>query len=231
MTPNGDIYVDNGRYYGSVDKWPVNSSSSVAVMSVPDFCSGIFVDIFNSIYCSLKSVHQVVRRLSTDIVTTTTMVAGTGTNGSRSDMLASPLGIFVTSALLLYVADCGNDRVQLFRSGQRNATTVAGAFNVVLNCPSGIVVDGSGYLFITDSGNNRVIGSGPNGYRCISGCSQMSSSGSNQLHNPRGLSFDRGGNIYVVDGLNARVQKFVLASNSCGEWSVFLDNNTFRESR
>ena len=217
VTTNGDIYVDNGRYHGRVDKWRANSSSSVTVMSVANFCSGLFVDIFNNIYCSLTLLHQVVRRLSTDIVNTTTMVAGTGTNGSRSDMLTGPIGIFVTSTLLLYVADCGNDRVQLFRSGQRNATTVVGATIFNLSCPSGIVLDGSGYLFITDSGNNRVIGSGPNGYRCISGCSRTGSSGANQLHNSRGLSFDRGGNIYVVDGFNARVQKFILASNSCGE--------------
>jgi sugar lactone lactonase YvrE len=31
---------------------------------------------------------------------------------------------------------------------------------------------------------------------------------SNQLYDPNGLSFDREGNLYVVDGWNDRIQKF-----------------------
>ena len=36
---------------------------------------------------------------------------------------------------------------------------------------------------------------------------------SNQLNNPIGLSFDRHGNLYVVDYGNHRVQKFNIDSN------------------
>jgi ABC-type transport system involved in cytochrome c biogenesis ATPase subunit len=36
---------------------------------------------------------------------------------------------------------------------------------------------------------------------------------SNQLHLPTGISFDREGNLYVVDRNNHRVQKFVVDSN------------------
>ncbi|CAF4343683.1 unnamed protein product, partial [Rotaria sordida] len=37
---------------------------------------------------------------------------------------------------------------------------------------------------------------------------------SNQLNGPVGLSFDRYGNLYVVDNENHRVQKFNIDSNA-----------------
>ena len=46
--------------------------------------------------------------------------------GSASDRLADPQGIFVDIDFNLYVADNGNNRIQLFLPGQLNATTVAG---------------------------------------------------------------------------------------------------------
>ena len=217
VTSNGDIYVDNGLINGSVAKWHVNPITSSVAMSVDDLCYGLFVDIFSNIYCSLSQENQVVRRLSTDAISTNTIVAGNGTNGSTSSMLSSPRGIFVNTALSLYVADCGNNRVQLFRYRYRNASTVVGNDTIDLDCPIGIVLDGDANLFITDSGNNRIIRSGPEGYRCVAGCSRVSGSGQTQLNNPRALSFDPYGNIYVADGFNNRVQKFLLASNSCGK--------------
>jgi hypothetical protein len=136
-------------------------------------------------------------------------------------MLHSPYGIFVTITLDLYVADCTNDRAQLFLSGRMNATTVAvngtsGA--MVLDCPTGIMLDANGYLFIIDHFRSRILGSGPSGFRCVAGCSGAGS-GSQQLSNPMAMSFDREGNLFVTDRDNNRIQKFLLSSNSCSESS------------
>lgn len=57
---------------------------------------------------------------------TSTIVAGTGTPGSRSKELNQPRGIFVDMNLNLCVTDCLNHRVQLFPSAQSNGITVAG---------------------------------------------------------------------------------------------------------
>jgi hypothetical protein len=46
----------------------------------------------------------------------------------------------------------------------------------------------------------------------------MNGSAANQLSMPRHLSFDSYGNIFVVDGYNNRIQKFLLATNSCGKY-------------
>ena len=96
-----------------------------------------------------------------------------------------------------------------------NATTAAGngtPSTIILNLPTGVALDGDEYLFIVDSGGNRIVGSGPNGFRCIVGCLV-----SNQLNGPQSLAFDSYGDIYVTDQYNSRVQKFSLATNSCSK--------------
>ena len=178
----------------------------------------------------MVSLHTVLKNSFNDDANTSTVVAGNGTNGSASYLLSAPAGIFVTTSFSLYVADSGNDRVQLFLSGQLNGTTKAGngaPGTISLDNPSGVVLDGQGYLFIVDRGNNRIVGSGPGGFRCIVGCTGTNGCASNQLLAPRRMSFDSVGSIFVVDGGNQRIQKFVLTRNTCGESShlVILDND------
>ena len=121
---------------------------------------------------------------------------------------------------VLYVADSNNSRIQRFDFGQRNGTTVAinGLSSLIgLNYPTGVVVDGKGYLFIVDSGNNRIIGQGPNGFRCVAGCSNTSGMNNDQLSLPTSMGFDSYGNIFVADQNNSRIQRFDLATNSCSK--------------
>jgi hypothetical protein len=217
---NGDIYVDNGPWNKQVDKWTLNTTSKVSEMSPCQSCWDLFVDISNTLYCSMYDLHQVVTKSLNNNSNALTIVAGTGTQGSTSYLLHHPYGIFVDINFDLYVADCGNDRVQLFHSGQLNGTSAAGngsAGSTALNCPTGIVLDADKYLFIVDSNNNRIVRSGPNGFRCLVGCSGVAGSASSELNSPRSISFDSFGNIYVTDCNNNRVQKFNLTTNLCGK--------------
>ena len=132
-------------------------------------------------------------------------------------MLDTPRGIFVDLNMSLYVADCGNDRVQLFRRGERNGITLAGSGSsgtINLYCPIGVILDGNGYLFIADASNNRVVASGPGGFRCIIGCSV---GGGTALNHPRTIHFDSHGNLLVMASGNRQLLKFLLVSNSCGK--------------
>jgi hypothetical protein len=216
VTIAGDIYVDNG-WNGQVDKWISNATNSTPVMYVSSSCYGLFIDVYDNLYCSMYNIHQVVMKSLHSSVNTSTIVAGTGCPGSASNMLNNPDGIFVDNNLNLYVADYGNHRIQFFVAGQVNGTTVAGnGVSISLSGPSGITLDADGYLFIVDSYNNRVVGSGPNGFRCLVGCSG-SGSASNQLSLPHTLSFDSYGNMFVTDSSNNRIQNFLLATNSCGK--------------
>jgi hypothetical protein len=229
VTINGDIYVDNGVSNGRVDKWSPISNTSVPIMYVNASCSGLFVDIDNNIYCSMNTLHHIVKGCSRDNWTIATIVAGTSSSGSASNMLDSPRGIFVDLNFNLYVADSKNDRIQLFRSGEWNGTTVAGNGSatptIPLSRPYGIVLDADGYLFIVDRYNHRIVGSGPNGFRCLVGC-LSSGSASDQLYSPATLSFDSLGNMFVTDAKNNRTQKFLLSTNSCGKYDYSILNNT-----
>jgi len=224
VTTSGDIYVDNGNPNGRVDKWELNTNSSVPAMYVGSSCLGLFVDINDTLYCSLCNLHQVVTKSLNSDSNITRTVAGNGTAGSTSNMLSGPHGIFVNINLDLYVADYGNNRIQLFQFGQLNATTVASSSpTITLDGPTGIVLDADGYLFIVDCGNNRIVGSGLNGFRCLVGCSEIGSSASNELWSPQTLGFDSYGNIFVTDWTNNRIQKFVLSTNSCGKYmKIFI---------
>jgi hypothetical protein len=222
VTITGDIYIDNGVSNGRVDKWAFNANTSVPAMSVSTFCTGLFVDISDTLYCSMQNNHQVVKRWLNDNAATLTIVAGVGTNGSASNMLTNPHGVFVDNNFNLYVADWGNNRVQLFLPGELTGTTVAGNGSInttiTLNGPTGVVLDANKYLFIVDNLNNRIVGSGPNGFRCLVGCSGQPGTASDQLYCPRTLSFDSYGNMLVVDELNSRIQKFFLSFNFCGKY-------------
>jgi hypothetical protein len=192
-------------------------------MYVGSACYGLFVDINNTLYCSLQDLDQVVTKSLNSDSNIAIIVAGNGTAASPSNMLSHPQGIFVDINLDLYVADYGNNRIQLFQSGQLNATTIAGSESpnttITLSGPTGIVLDADGYLFIVENNKNRIIGSGPDGFRCIAGCSGNGSA-SNQLSSPQTLSFDSYGNMFVTDWGNNRIQKFILLTNSSGKCSM-----------
>jgi hypothetical protein len=221
-TANGDIYIDNGFWNHRVDKWTLNATSSVSVMSVPGVCYGLFVDLNDTLYCSLRDYHQVVKRsLKTLYSNTTIAAAGSGIAGASSTQLGSPHGILVDRNFTLYVADYSNHRIQRFWFGDLNGTTVAGAgapSTVTLNSPTGVVLDADGYLFIVEWGGHRIIGSGPDGFRCVAACSGIAGSTVNRLFHPGTMSFDSHGNIFVADTWNYRVQKFVLATKSCSKF-------------
>jgi sugar lactone lactonase YvrE len=175
----------------------------------------------------MQSSHQVVTKSLNSVSNILTTVAGTGCYGSTSYMLNTPYGIFVDTNFDLYVADCYNQRIQLFQSGQLSGLTLAGSTTsittITLSYPTGIVLDADKYLFIVDNGNGRIVGSGPNGFRCLVGCLGSWGSTSNQLYWPISLSFDSYGNMFVTDTDNSRIQKFILLNNTHGKYYKVIE--------
>ena len=225
VTSNGDVYADNGYSNRRVEKWTATANTTSVAMSTSGLCGGLFVDIYDSLYCSLPDFHEVLKKSIDNHVNTSVAIAGNGTYGSAPDLLYAPHGIFVDTDLSFYVADYGNDRVQLFQPGQSNGTTVAGtgaSDTITLALPTGVALDGDGFLFIVDQAHFRIVGSGPNGFRCIAGCSGKNGSAANELFWPLSLSFDSYGHLYVTDLFNNRIQKFMLARNACGECFLSL---------
>ena len=199
----------------------LNSSSPIATLNTGPTCFHIFIDKNNSLYCSLNGEHQVIKRSLDSNDLQTTIVAGSNCFGFARNMLFHPNGIFVDNNFDLYVADSGNGRVQVFSVRQsNNGFTVAGwgaSGTIDLHSPRDVVLDADGYLFIVDSDSHRIVGSGPDGFRCIVGCFNPHGSASHQLDGPERMAFDSHGNIYITDFNNKRIQKFLFLTNSCSK--------------
>jgi hypothetical protein len=217
---NGDVYFENDNEEGRIDKWTLNSTSSIVVMKFSGQCRSSFVDINNTFYCSMRDRHQIVTISLDDKNATEIIVAGTGLAGGAANELNLPWGIFVDTNFDLYVADATNNRIQLFRPGELNGTTVVGngiPNNLTLNFPTDVMLDADGYLYIADNHNGRVIRSKGVEFQCVIGCSGRRGSAPNELKDAYSIRFDSQGNLYVADEHNNRIQKFTLATGSCGK--------------
>jgi DNA-binding beta-propeller fold protein YncE len=219
VTIDGVIYVGS-KSVGVVEKWTLNATESVVVMNGSTFCYGMFVDIANNLYCSFENQHRVVKQLLDAGTNTLITLAGNGDLGSGSNTLSFPRGIFVDTNLDLYVADCGNNRVQLFHSGQASGSTVAEnieTLGIKLKCPTAIFLDADGYIFIVERESNRIVGSRSSGFYCVAGCSGVGGAAPHQLRWPSAAAFDNYGNIFVADSGNNRIQKLILIGNATGK--------------
>jgi DNA-binding beta-propeller fold protein YncE len=217
---NGDTYVSNTLVPRQVSRWTPTATVSTVAMYTNGACFGLFIDRNDELYCSMDPSDQVLRTSSNSLTNIFIAVAGNGIRGLGTYMLDRPRGIFVDSDFSLFVADCGNNRVQRFLFGQLNGTTVAGngvSGSITLSCPTEVILDMDGYLFIADYVQNRIIGSGPQGFRCIVGCTGTTGMASDQMFHPRSLSFDSDANLFVLEEGNSRIQQFLFEPSSCGE--------------
>ncbi|CAF3453635.1 unnamed protein product, partial [Rotaria socialis] len=221
----GEIYLENGTESGRIVKWTKNTNTSVSVAYFPGYCYGLFIDHNNSLYCSMKEKNAVVKMSLNDKTSKIVNVTGTGTSGSGLDQFSKPWGIFVDNNFTLYVAECGNNRIQRFQLGEKNGTTIAGngttiagngtLKNLELKCPTDIILDADGNLFIADNDNSRIIRVIHDAYHCVVGCNRNSTTVSEKLNKSYAVRFDSRGNLFVADEYNHRIQNFTLATNSC----------------
>jgi NHL repeat len=217
--------------------WPpcrLHRLAQAPVAPRPGGLAGLAVDAHGTVYLADRAEH-VVLRLAPDGSPST--YAGSGDPGSSGDggaatgaRLEMPTGLALDSKGDLYIADAGNNRVRKVDAATGTITTVAGSQDVYgyggdggpairarLSLPSGIAVDRGGDLYVADTGNNRVrkvtrdgiittvAGSGSPGLAGEGG----PASGA-ELFGPRGLAFDRAGDLYIADEGNNRVRKLSL---------------------
>ncbi|CAF1307447.1 unnamed protein product [Adineta ricciae] len=150
--------------------------------------------------------------------TNITLVAG-GSCGPEADQFLSLYDVFVDTddSNTIYAVDAGNFRIQQWFQGATNGTTVAGQSGVKgsgltqLSDPSAVVLEKSKIMYIADAGNNRILRwiIGSNYGSVIVGTDSYGNLPT-QLYRPQRLRFDSKGNLYVLDNMNYRVQKFSL---------------------
>jgi len=169
------------------------------------------------------------RLLKVDTRGSLSTVAGGGNRGFSGDggpaveaSLAGPIGVAVTPAGVLYIADSQNNRIRKI-DAEGIITTVAGdgergyagdggpAINAHLFTPFDVAVDSKGILYIADRYNNRirkvdargvittVAGSGSTG-----GPSTLVATLAG-LNAPQAVAVDDGGNLYIADSGHSRI--------------------------
>lgn len=214
-----DEYIDSN----SVIKRLAGTFNFEIVTQFPQFCTTIFIDINDMMYCSIYQHHYIAVKSLCNNSDMITIAAGTGIKGSKAHMLAHPRGIFVNIDLDLYVADCNNHRVQLFLPGKFEGKTVAGTLGtIILDYPSSIVLDVHNYMYIVDTGNNRIVAGTPDGFRCILACTTNDALFHHDFFSSTRMAFDGLGNIYINDTKFMYIQKFRLVQDKCSKFHIDL---------
>ncbi|CAF1400597.1 unnamed protein product [Rotaria sp. Silwood1] len=128
-----------------------------------NFPTGIYFDqTSNSLIIANRNNHNIVRWVIGAATRTVLAGSAAGAPGGTAALLRNPDGVTLDSAKNLYVADTGNNRIQLFKVGQTNGITIAGVPGLPnanpssLRSPSAVKVDSQGNLYVADTINNRI---------------------------------------------------------------------------
>jgi uncharacterized protein (TIGR03437 family) len=185
---------------------------------------GLAIDTQGNIYIA-DSNNQVVRLVSNGTITT---VAGDGTVGSGGDygeatqaQLHLPTGVALDASGNLYIADSANNIVREVSGGIITpfaGNYIAGyshdgdpASVAALNVPTDIAFDTSGNLYIADTLNGRIREVSGGTITTVAGGGVNYTEGgaatATLLYNPRGVTVDSSGTIYIADSDANRVRK------------------------
>ncbi|GIW91555.1 MAG: hypothetical protein KatS3mg109_1987 [Pirellulaceae bacterium] len=129
----------------------------------------------------------------------------TGICGSGQTQFCGPRHITIYGNEL-YVADAGNNRVQIFNitnpASPGYVATIGG-----LNNPSGVAVDAN-YIYVADTWNDQVRVFHRSTRAHVTTIGAGWGTDNNQFKNPSDVAVDAMGNLYVADWVNTRVQQF-----------------------
>ncbi|CAF4942246.1 unnamed protein product, partial [Rotaria socialis] len=211
-----DSLIICDRRNGRVVRWSRRSGTTQGEILIDNIdCHGVAMDDQRYLYVSDWKKHE-VRRYQLGEKNGTLAAGGNG-KGNGLNQLNEPTYLFVDRQQNVYVSDNNNHRVMKWNKGAKEGIAVAGGQGggsalAQLHYPDGIFVDTLGTLYVADSSNHRVMrwtqGGKKQGTVVVSGNGQ--GEGANQFQYLRGLSFDRQGNLYVVDKDNNRVQRFSI---------------------
>jgi DNA-binding beta-propeller fold protein YncE len=136
-----------------------------------------------------------------------TRVTSLGMMGDEEGQLLNPLGIGVSAKGEVWVADKGNERVVMFDAKARPRAAFELEADGESIVPVDIAVGPRGKeLFISSNNTHQVVVFSTKGEFLRAWGGEGEDDG--QFRYPATIDIDSAGNVYVVDVLNARVQKF-----------------------
>ena len=156
-----------------------------------DTPSGLAVAADGTIYVA-DTGNNAIRRIARDGSVTT--LAGNGTAGFQDGAASEaqfngPVGVAVSAAGRVFVADTYNDRIRVVEPDGRVATFAPDA---VFNTPCGVAVDAAGRVYVADTRNRVVQQIDPAGSSAIA-------IGFTALSRPIGIATAPDGDVYVTD--------------------------------
>jgi DNA-binding beta-propeller fold protein YncE len=130
-----------------------------------------------------------------------------GTPGTEDGQLRAPNAVTVDKDDNIYVADSGNQRIQIFTKDGKYLRNVNGSkdgtgSSVFVN-PRGIAVDSRGILYVVNNLTHFVYGFNDKGEKVF----EFGGMGdaNEQFYLPNGLFVDQDDQVYITDTLNQRV--------------------------
>jgi NHL repeat len=161
-----------------------------------------------------------------------TLLTQWGTPGRGDGQFTNPNDLAVGAGGQVYVADTDNHRIQRFTSDGAYVAQwgVFGDEAGQFSSPTGIAIDSAGNVYVADRGNQRVQKFTADGtfqsmwgYGVRTGTTQaaevcttppcfagLAGSGPGQLFQPHAIAVDGGGNVFVGEFANNRVQEFTV---------------------
>lgn len=183
-------------------------------------CRGFFVDRHDRWYCSLRDDHRVMRYSFVPYTGRGENLLGDGKSASSPTSLDHPTAIYVDDNFDLYIADTGNNRVQLLKDGQSEGRTFVGKdgdeIKFDIDRPTGLSMDKRGHLYILQHSHRCILRCWQTKCDCII---QQSETDGSPLDHPSHLAFDSQGNLLVLDEGRRRIQRFNLTKNACCKYS------------
>ena len=233
--------------FNIISGFPTASATIVIyARNQPNLSSTIYVNTTGCINCgaglatpSAPHVTYVIESVNEriqDFSSTGTYIGqiGCATGGcaasSTGGHFNSPEDLAFDGSGSMYIVDQTNERVQklsptgtyLYQLGicSSGACSVSG-LNGGLNAPVSVAVNASNTVFVTDDNGNRVEEYSATGtYVTQIGCASLActaSAATGSFHGPAGLRFNSGGQLYVADTSNYRVQEFSPTGTYIGE--------------
>ncbi len=192
--------------------------------------NAISIDATGNLYVADGTNHTVRKITTAGVVTTllgTASTPGTADGSGAAARFNRPTGIAVDAAGNLYIADSTNNTIR--KSTAAGAvTTLAGLAGVsgssdgtgngaLFNNPTGLAVDSAGNIYVADSGNSAIRKISPAGVvttlaglPTIAGLLDGTGSGA-WFNQPKAVSVDAAGTVYVGDTGNASIRKITPA--------------------
>ena len=158
--------------------------------------------------------HHVVQVYERETGTHVTTIGTSGTFGNGYGQFTNPAGVCCTADGLLYVADCDNHRVQVFRQDTHAYVRQFGSKGTgdgKFQYPAGVCLGSDGLVYVTDNGNHRVqVFRHDKGMfvAVLGGVVAGQGARVGQLNNPQGVCCSQDGVLYVAEFENNRIHAF-----------------------